>query len=361
MTDVLATLGGVPWTQQARQGYFDGARVCLERAFTATWGDWSAGTLIRFWGRVGQRLAHAQHDRARPVSDLVLMQRPMPRNVYQPGCLHNLFDAGCTLNRASFAVAGAVGGGSTASSINTNLTQATGYFELGAITFTSGVNNGLVRTVKTFTHAGGVVVPTATLPAAPANGDTFSIVPGCDKTPIHVHARSLRTSPTSGATRTSRRPRRRHEETRREDRPGARQRDRRSPLVAGHALSSWGPPQGRGRRLRAVPDRVLRRPRDRRAVRPRLLLGRLVPPRRRARAQFRGGSSATCVATDEPIAGRHPALPLRPRGIARRDLSRRRPRHSRVPRPRRDRGRVRAGNAPRRASLERVVSRRAGR
>lgn len=181
-SNVLATVGGLPWTQQARLGFFDGARICLERAFTATWGDWSAGTVIRFWGRVGKVQPSRNTIGLTVASDLVLLQLSLPRNTYQPGCLHNLFDSGCTLIRASFAVTGAITIGSTVSSFNTNLTQADGFFGLGTITFTSGANAGLVRTVKTFTHTGGVVVPTATVPVAPIAGDTFSIVPGCDKT-----------------------------------------------------------------------------------------------------------------------------------------------------------------------------------
>lgn len=182
MTSVLATIGGVPWTQQARLGYFDGARISIERAYTATWGDWSAGTLIRFWGRVGSVTPSRNTIALAIVSDLVLLQKQMPRNLYQPGCLHNLYDAGCTLNRASFTVSGTIQAGSTASSFATDLTpRAAHYFELGAITFTSGVNAGVVRTVKSYDNTTAIIVPTAALPVAPATGDTFTIYPGCDK------------------------------------------------------------------------------------------------------------------------------------------------------------------------------------
>lgn len=181
MCDVVSTISGISWTQQARRGYFDGARICLERAFTATWGDWSAGTLIRFYGRVGS-VKPSRNTIVMPVvSDLALLHRGMPRNVYQPGCLHNLFDAGCTLSKATFTATGTIAAGSTASAFNTNLSQPDGYYAQGTITFTSGVNSGLWRAVKSFANAGGVVVPTGAFPSAPATGDTFTIVPGCDK------------------------------------------------------------------------------------------------------------------------------------------------------------------------------------
>jgi uncharacterized phage protein (TIGR02218 family) len=116
----------------------------------------------------------------------------MPRNTLQPNCIHTLFDSGCTLLKAAFQVAGVVTAGSGSSSILASaLSQATGYFDLGTIAFTSGVLNGVVRSVKTYTNVAGVktIVPAIALspvgsstPTAPANGDTFSIVPGCDKT-----------------------------------------------------------------------------------------------------------------------------------------------------------------------------------
>ena len=55
-----------------------------------------------------------------------------------------------------------------------------GYFNLGTITFTSGPNNGVTRTIKNFTSLDGVetVVP---FEFTPQSGDTFIIYPGCDK------------------------------------------------------------------------------------------------------------------------------------------------------------------------------------
>ena len=181
MTAVAATVTGIPWTQAARQGFFDGARICLERAFMPTWGDVSAGTLISFWGRVGQ----VQPSRTTVVitvaSDLSLLQLPAPRNIYQPGCLHNVYDAGCTLLKSAFTVSGAATSGSTTSSVNTTLTQADNYFSLGGITFTSGANAGVTRTIKSYGQLGGVIVPALPFPLAPAAGDSFTAFPGCDK------------------------------------------------------------------------------------------------------------------------------------------------------------------------------------
>jgi uncharacterized phage protein (TIGR02218 family) len=114
-------------------------------------------------------------------SDLELLNIAMPRNVVQTGCVHTLYDAGCTLLKSSFQVSGSVSSlGSAANKINTGLTQADGYFDLGVITFTSGALNGRSFTVKSFLHAGGAVTTIAPLVGV-ASSDTFTIVPGCDK------------------------------------------------------------------------------------------------------------------------------------------------------------------------------------
>jgi uncharacterized phage protein (TIGR02218 family) len=174
------TLGGVPWPQAARGGAFDGARFVLERVYMATWNDTSAGTLIVFGGQAGD-VHPARHAIAVTVkSDLAILANPMPRNSYQPGCLHNLYDAGCTLAAATFTVSGAINNTSTTTALFTNLASVVpGYYELGVITFTSGANNGLKRTVKTYGAGAVEVVPA--LPVAPGIGDTFTIYPGCDK------------------------------------------------------------------------------------------------------------------------------------------------------------------------------------
>ena len=56
-----------------------------------------------------------------------------------------------------------------------------GYFAGGMIQFTSGVLSGLSASVTSYA-AGGIVVVTPPLMVAPADGDTFLITAGCDRT-----------------------------------------------------------------------------------------------------------------------------------------------------------------------------------
>lgn len=174
-------VGGVPWLQALGSGSFDGARVLVERFISDAWTNLAPGKIYQFAGRIGDIAVDRGSAKVTVVSDMVLLNQQLPRNVFQATCLHTLYDSGCALVKASFTVTGAAAAGSTAASINSGLTQADHYFDLGAIVFTSGVLNGQLRTIRLFTHAGGVVVPIVPFSGAPANGDTFSVYPGCNK------------------------------------------------------------------------------------------------------------------------------------------------------------------------------------
>lgn len=172
-------LGGVPFFQALHNGALDGAEVRLERAFMATWGDTSPGTLVMFSGRVSTYELGRTEARVKVKSDLELLNVKMPRNLYQPGCLHTLFDTGCGLTKAAFGAATTAASGSTRQVLNCGLAQAAGYFDQGTITFTSGANNGVTRNVKSYTP--GVVTLSYPLPSTPTIGDSFTAYPGCDK------------------------------------------------------------------------------------------------------------------------------------------------------------------------------------
>lgn len=181
--NILHTLAGLPWAQAVRQGFLDEAQVMLERAFVPAWTDFSAGTIITFAGRVGKTDPQRNQIDLEVACDLELLaETQMPRNVFQPGCLHTLFDSGCALSKAAFQVSSAAAAGSTVSSIAATVSGVSGYYDLGTITFTSGVNAGVSRAVKHFTAGSpSTIVLARPFSVAPAIGDTFTMTPGCDK------------------------------------------------------------------------------------------------------------------------------------------------------------------------------------
>jgi uncharacterized phage protein (TIGR02218 family) len=183
MPQAADMVNGLPFLAACVQGAFDGAELQLERAFMATYGDISAGTVILFAGRV------AEIDLGRAVatftinSHLELLNLQLPRNLWQPGCVNSLGDTSCGVNLPSFGVAGSAVAGSSASAIAATLAQPTSYFDQGKIAFTSGANAGLTRSVKSWVAGSpGSVALLAPFPNAPAAGDAFTIYPGCDKT-----------------------------------------------------------------------------------------------------------------------------------------------------------------------------------
>ena len=159
-------------------GVFDGAIIRLDRAFMQTWGS-VVGTLLQFLGTVGQVDVGRTEVRINVNSQIELLNIHMPRNVWQPGCINTLYDSACGLVRT--AVAGSTSGGSTAQIINSNLTNPDNYFNLGYVTYTSGVNSGITRTIKSSLNAGGQIMLMNSFPSAPSTLDTFNAFHGCDK------------------------------------------------------------------------------------------------------------------------------------------------------------------------------------
>jgi len=105
----------------------------------------------------------------------------MPRNLWQAACRWTLFDAGCTLSQAAFTTFGAALVGTTQSQVVTiGFGAPAGYFALGQIVMTSGLNTGFRRMVKSFD--GTTLFLIAPFPFTVAVGDTFQCFPGCSKT-----------------------------------------------------------------------------------------------------------------------------------------------------------------------------------
>lgn len=186
-------IGSVPWTSAARRGYLDGARFHVERAYFASTPTYpltnntatAIGKISIFLGSIATVDISEMKVIITANDYRELLDTNMPRNVFQSGCRHKLFDTGCTLTASSFVNNMTVTGSSTRSAITSGTTTPGGSttFTLGRIVFTSGANQGFQRTVLSWTP--GSFVLQNPLPYAPAIGDTFQAYPGCDKTVDH--------------------------------------------------------------------------------------------------------------------------------------------------------------------------------
>lgn len=178
-----------PWLAAARGGALDGATVDIHRAYWAAWPSRSAGILVPPYVLVDYfagRVATVQIKRTSALitvnSHMEILQRTMPRNVYQSQCRHALFDAGCTVSAAATKQTGSV-----VSVVNngkfgqTQVIVPANYWALGRLVWTSGANVGFSAMIRNFDVATGLTTLIAPMPFTVAVGDIFDIYPGCDK------------------------------------------------------------------------------------------------------------------------------------------------------------------------------------
>lgn len=179
--DSATLLQGIPILQAIRAHALDGAIAQIDALFLQDWKTPKC-SVNSFYGKVAGIEAGRTSAKVTVKAPTHLFDTQMPRNFFQPGCLHTLFDPGCTVNRASYAVPGVIQAGSGGVTINDALlTQANGYFTRGYLVFTSGQNSGLSYTVAASVASAGVTL-VRPLYYPISNGDTFTIYPGCDHT-----------------------------------------------------------------------------------------------------------------------------------------------------------------------------------
>lgn len=189
LADASVLVGAVPILQALAKGLLTGATVTLERAFldaTAT----CQGTVPDFYGRVGACKVGRSSATLEVRSHSELLDVMIPTELYQPGCRNTVFDAACGLAAAAHTVAGvtAAAGDATRRTITSTsaavVAKATAWADLGVLTFSSGLNTGVRRTVRSHVLATGTATVAAVFPfpLAIGAGDAFSLRAGCDKT-----------------------------------------------------------------------------------------------------------------------------------------------------------------------------------
>lgn len=181
-SDDSVLLSGVPILARIARGEWNFATVTIERAYSAGPGQPWLGKAPRFLG-----ILNDVKDIGRVSASLncknisYLLDTQWPKDTIMSTCNKILYGADCTVSKTSFTTAGVVQGTPTVNGFHTNLTAADAYYLGGTITFTSGQLNGLSYWVRNYLNASGVVRLQTPALVAPAAGDTFNILPGCDK------------------------------------------------------------------------------------------------------------------------------------------------------------------------------------
>ena len=179
----VPTIAGYPIMQAARYGFMAGAQVQFNKLFLNPAVGANASAVGWFAGRV-QDIKAGRATVHMTIDDFLayLANQQMPRLLWQVGCFHEVYDNGCGLLKANFTSSGHVTSVGDSAHFTTNLTQVSNYFRYGVLTFTSGANAGVSGPVNTYTLSGtGAFAMRFPFPALPANGDTFTVYPGCDK------------------------------------------------------------------------------------------------------------------------------------------------------------------------------------
>ena len=172
-------LGGVTWDVAARSGALYGMIIKIDKAFLPAWG--SPGESLNFFvgkvtaAQVGELLVTLT-----VVSDDDFLNTPIPLLTFQPGCVRDLYSAGCGVARSSYKRSSNVAAVVNRIKFMTPLPDPDGFYALGAVTFISGQNSGVRRSIKSYT--GQQVELSSPLVFDLAPGDAFTIVAGCDKT-----------------------------------------------------------------------------------------------------------------------------------------------------------------------------------
>lgn len=182
---------------QIHNGIWDGARMEMDRVFMPAPGDTQFGYVLLFNGRQSGAVIDAEGITLTAKGDNVLMNQQAPRNLYQTNCVHTFCDSGCALSESAYTFTGQiVGAGANARSIAWTAPSgfAASLFINGKVTMTSGAAIGQVRTVR-YASATSLAL-TYPLYDAPAPGDTFNILLGCDRQKTSCQTRS----PVAGGT-----------------------------------------------------------------------------------------------------------------------------------------------------------------
>ena len=181
-----ATLGGTTWVARYLAQDFAGAAFKLRRAYFSN-STTVVDTVLLFDGYVGPAQFSSTEGRLVVRSLSSRLELELPRNLYQPQCGWNLYDAGCGATRPTTWDAVSVAVSSTTTLVKMGATsQAADFFKVGMVEFLTGALAGLSRTIVGSAQNGSAhdLTVSPPLPSAPATGVTIRVRRGCVKTAL---------------------------------------------------------------------------------------------------------------------------------------------------------------------------------
>jgi hypothetical protein len=177
----------------ATAGVFDSASVTVERAYffegqpvfpVSRAGAVPVGTMVVFKGLVTTCDIQAGAILLTISDHRQLLTIQMPRNVYQAGCEHMLFDAGCKLNAADFQRDANVTSVQSRSQFHAAPTPPflSATYDLGRVRAMAGDNAGFQITIREHDPVANIFYLLRPFPFPISVGDSMRFWPGCAKT-----------------------------------------------------------------------------------------------------------------------------------------------------------------------------------
>lgn len=163
-------------TADIMAGIYDFAEI---EVFMVNYTDLSQGRMILRRGWLGE----INLREGRFVAEVRGLTQKLAQNVgelYSAACRAKLGDGRCKVNLSAYTKTGTVGDASGRHDFtDATRTEASGYFAGGAITFTSGSNQGLSMEIKEY--GAGRFVLVLPMPFEVSVGDAYTAIAGCDK------------------------------------------------------------------------------------------------------------------------------------------------------------------------------------
>ncbi len=178
-----STVGGTDWRARYLAGDLWGAPFKLYRAYRYSQTG-VVDTMLLFEGFLGPGRAGETEGSfvVRPAANKLTLR--IPKFIYGPQCVWNLYDAGCGATRPTTWDSVSVAAGSTASVVRmASTSQAADFFLLGMVEILSGVLTGHSRSISSSAQNGSIHELTVTppFPTSPAEGVTIRVRRGCKK------------------------------------------------------------------------------------------------------------------------------------------------------------------------------------
>jgi uncharacterized phage protein (TIGR02218 family) len=168
--------------EDLRAGRFDRAAI---EVFLVNWQDQGQGVVKLRRGTLGEVRLQGGLYRAELRGMAQALTAPAVE-VYTPECRADLGDHRCKVDLAALTVPGSVASAADRRTIVTSdttdpLPGASGLYDGGVLSWTSGANAGLRMEVKSWNAPSRTLVLFLPMPYAIQPGDVFTVHPGCDK------------------------------------------------------------------------------------------------------------------------------------------------------------------------------------